>query len=142
MIPKHLDDISYDDLLSMVNVVAESKTIEYKSELPHEGDSKKIPFLAEISALANTIGGDIIFGVEEKNGIAINVPGIKIKNLDKETLRLENSIQNGIEPRISDVGIKSIKLPSGNYVLIVRVGRSWNAPAVCQGSCRMNMILF
>lgn len=128
MIPKHVDNISYDDLLSLVNAVPEGKTIEYKSELPHEGDSKKIPFLAEISAFANTIGGDLIFGVEEKNGIAVNVLGIKIENLDKEILRLESSIQNGIEPRISNFAIKPIKLPSGNYVLIIRIGRSWNAP--------------
>lgn len=100
MIPKHVDNISYDDLLSMVNAVPEGRTIEYKSELPHEGDSKKIPFLAEISAFANTIGGDLIIGVEEKNGIAVNVPGITIENLDKEILRLESSIRNGIEPRI------------------------------------------
>ena len=128
MIPKHIDEINYGDLLSMVNAVPEGRTIEYKSELPHEGESKKIPFLAEISAFANTIGGDLIFGIEEKNGIAVNVPGIKVDNLDKEILRLESSIQNGIEPRISDIVIKSIKLPSGNYVLIIRVGRSWNAP--------------
>lgn len=128
MIPKHIDEIGYDDLVSLVHAVPEGRTIEFKRELPHEGDSKKIPFLAEISAFANTVGGDLIFGIEAKKGVAVSIPGIKLDDLDKEILRLESSIQNGIEPRISDVSSKSIKVPSGNYVIIIRVGRSWNAP--------------
>lgn len=128
MIPKKFTEIDITDIEALIGEVAEGKTIEYKSDLPHEGDSKKIPFLAEIAAFANTSGGDLIFGIEEKDGIAYKIKGVKLDNPDKEILRLENSILNGIEPRISDLESKALKLNSGDYIFILRVGRSWNAP--------------
>ena len=47
------------------NTVSESKTLEYKSQLPGGTDAEKKEFLADISAFANTREGDLVFGVEE-----------------------------------------------------------------------------
>ena len=47
------------------NTVSESKTLEYKSQLPGGTDAEKKEFLADISAFANTREGDFVFGVEE-----------------------------------------------------------------------------
>ena len=59
MINKKLEDIKPEDLQNLiVNGVSESKTIEYKSELPlNTGDAKK-EFLADVSSFANTSCGD------------------------------------------------------------------------------------
>jgi hypothetical protein len=58
MIRKRLKDITCDDLDELVaNQVKESRTLEYKEAFPGKGDSESIPFLAEVSAFANTMGG-------------------------------------------------------------------------------------
>jgi hypothetical protein len=62
MIPKSLDEISGNDLDQLVEQsVPESTTLEYKRELPGNSDQDKKEFLADLTALANTQGGDLIF---------------------------------------------------------------------------------
>lgn len=66
MIQKKLEDITFNDLnFLMDNEIRENKTLEYKRELPGNKDSDKIKYLTEICALANTEGGDIIFGITD-----------------------------------------------------------------------------
>jgi hypothetical protein len=61
MIPRRFEDIEFSDLDGLLNnQVAEGKTIEYKKEIVTNADSDKIPFLAGVSAFANTMGGDFI----------------------------------------------------------------------------------
>jgi len=130
LIQKNIEGISLDDIYILLeNKVPEGRTLEYKSELPHEGDSQKIPFLAEVSAFANSVGGDMIFGVTEENGFIKSVEGIKEDDQDKEIQRLENAIQNGIEPRLVPPPlIKTVALENRAFLMILRVPQSWNAP--------------
>jgi hypothetical protein len=129
MIPKSLQEITFADIQSLIeNKVQENKTIEYKRELPDNSDRDKIHFLSGVSALANTSGGDLIIGIEEENGAPVSIPGIETENLDQEILRLEDIIRNGTEPRITDFHTKGISTPDENYVLLIRINRSWSAP--------------
>jgi hypothetical protein len=128
VIAKNFKEITFQDIENLVeNEVRESRILEYKSELPHEGESSKIPFLAEVSALANTEGGDMIFGVGEDKGSPTQIVGVDVDDPDKETLRLENSIRTGLEPRIQNVAIKVVS-NGEKQVVVLRVGKSWNAP--------------
>ena len=122
MIPKPLKEVSYDDK------VAESKDIEYKRELPGGADGDKHKFLATICSFANTAGGDLLLGMEEDNGIPIDRPGMKIDDLNKEVLRVDHMILNGLEPRITSPEFHPIKTPDGKFVLAIRVRRSWISP--------------
>ena len=129
MIPKRFEDIEFSDLEVLLNnQVAEGKTIEYKKELVTNADSDKVPFLAGVSAFANTIGGDFIIGIEAKDGIPINLSGANFTNADAEILKLEQMLQNGLEPRLPSVNTKEIQSPNGEKFIFVRVGRSWIAP--------------
>ena len=66
MISKHIDEITADDIKSLItNSVRESKTLEYKQILPGGQDKDKKEFLADISSFANSSGGDIIYGIKE-----------------------------------------------------------------------------
>jgi predicted HTH transcriptional regulator len=77
MISKNLADISAADIQELIdNAVCETTTLEFKQELPGGGDDAKREFLADVSALANTSGGDLLYGVEEDNGCASAISGI------------------------------------------------------------------
>lgn len=130
MIPKKLSDITLDDIQRLkTEQVREGKTIEYKSEFPStKKNSDKISFLKGISALANTSGGDFILGVQAPNGIPTDIQGIEIANVDGEILKLEGIIKNGCEPHIVGYDIKDIQVRDDNYVIIIRIQQSWNAP--------------
>lgn len=129
MIPKALEQIAKADLEALVRErVPESRTLEYKSKLPGGSDADKREFLADVSALANTLGGDIVYGVEEQDGAASAVVGVSVPNFDAERLRLEQVLLSGIEPRVDGIKIEKVDgFPQGPAVLI-RVPQSWRSP--------------
>ena len=129
MIEKEINEIDEPDLqLLKVNKVSEGKTIEYKQSLPSNSREDKIKFLSGISSLANASGGDYIIGIVEDKGVPKIIEGVEINDLDKEILRLEQIIRNGISPRIPSIIIKSIKLTNKKIVFIIRIHQSWISP--------------
>ncbi|MFA5393799.1 MAG: ATP-binding protein [Candidatus Ratteibacteria bacterium] len=131
MIFKDIDQITEEDLRTLIaNSVAERKTLEYKQTLPGNSDPEKKEFLADVSSFANASGGDIIYGIiEDRNtGFPIELKGINIENSGQEIIRLESSIRDGIEPRVSGIGTRPIELSNGQTVLVVRIPKSWIPP--------------
>lgn len=131
MINKDIDQITEQDLQELIDEgTIEIKTLEYKVELPGGTDSEKKEFLADVSSFANASGGDIIYGIisDKSTGKPLELKGLSITNADNEILRLENIIRDSIEPRIPSINIKSIQLTNSQYVIIIRIPRSWNKP--------------
>lgn len=117
------------------NGVPESLTLEYKASLKHNKDSEKKELLYDISAFANTQGGEIIFGVKEKRdeagkstGLIDTICGIKNLNFDDTVKKIENLVRDGIEPRLNRLDWKEIKIGTESSVIILRVERSLNSP--------------
>ena len=54
----------------IVDGVGESKTLEYKEALTLVTDEQKREFLSDITALANTEGGDLVLGMKADKGVA------------------------------------------------------------------------
>jgi hypothetical protein len=128
MISKQLEKIDEADLDNLVtNSVAEGKTIEYKRVLPSNSDGDKKEFLADVSSFANTVGGDLICGVDEKQGAPTGIFGLSISDPDLEVRRLDSVINDGLEPRVRFT-IRSIQRSGKPPVLIVRTERSWIGP--------------
>ena len=126
---KPLDDITEDDLLALVDREAESKKIEYKQSLPDKTSSGKKEFLADVSSFANAAGGDLIYGMEEAEGVASRLCGLEVGDVDAEKLRLENMLRDSIRPRIPGINIHPIYLANDNRVaIVIRVPRSWASP--------------
>jgi len=130
---KKLEEITESDLKYLTDEgIIEEKKLEYKSELPGNTEEAKKKFLATVSSFANASGGDIIHGIIENRdtGKPVALKGIKIENLDQVIQRLEQIIRDGIEPNISSssIDIQPILLDNSNYILIIRVGKSWLAP--------------
>jgi hypothetical protein len=129
---KELNSITEQDLQSLIdNQVAEGKDIEFKRELPAGNDEAKKEFLADVSSFANTVGGDIIYGMEEENGVAKQLTGVQNLDIDGEKLRLEDISRQGIDPRIQGFDVSPpIKLTNSNVILIIRIPQSWASPHI------------
>jgi hypothetical protein len=72
--------------------------------------------------------GDILFGVEEADGVPVGLVGVPSAGLDGIILRLESSIRDGIQPRIAGILLRPIEISSTQSVLIARVPRSLSSP--------------
>lgn len=127
MIPKLLGQIALVDIEALrAGQVPEGRTIDYKRELPGGADAEKKEFLADVSSFANTVGGDLIYGVDETGGIPTAIVGVAAADIDAEILRLNGIILTGLAPRIRhDV----LRVPCGNTtVIVLRVEQSWIGP--------------
>ncbi len=129
---KHIDKTVIDAIIA--NETSESRTLDYKDRLPGENRDEKKEFLADVSAMANAAGGDIVFGIAERRvdgkptGIPERVAGLGGVNLDAECLRIENVLRDGIEPRINGLQLWAVHGFEGGPVLVLRVPKSFLAP--------------
>lgn len=132
MINKKIEEITLDDIQLLIdNSVCESKTLEYKRDLNIDNDANKKEFLADISSFANSIGGDIIIGLEEdsQDKIPINICGISYQNEDFLVRKLESFIRDSIQPIILNIQCKVLPLETDNKgVLIIRIPQSIISP--------------
>lgn len=90
MINAQLELITYDDLEALViGKASENRTLEFKSCLPSGSDEHVKEFLADVTSLANSSGGDLVFGIEENRGFAENICGIPAANIEKKLFVLK-----------------------------------------------------
>lgn len=123
---ENINEADLNELLAAQ--VPEGLRIEYKRELYGNTDGDKKEFLKDVSAFANAQGGHLIIGIEENGGIPTSINGIPLADVDEALLRLDQIIQNGLEPRIRDVRTKNVVLANGSQCIIIRIPRSWNPP--------------
>lgn len=132
-----LDKIEEEDLNVLKSTgVPESQTIEYKRETYGNSEGDKREFLADIASFANTIGGDIVIGIDKSNGLPTAITPIT-GDTDAEVRRLESIALTGIEPRLTNLRIRPVPV-TGGHVIIVRVPRSFIPPhrVIAQNSNR------
>ena len=129
MIPKNIQEITLDDLKSLIeNKVSESRTLDYKVALNFDKPRGKAEFVADVIAFANTQGGDIIYGVNEEEGIPTDIVGISIENPDALKSRIENIIRDTTIPRVQGLQFRFIHLEDKKFVFILRIPQSLFAP--------------
>ena len=129
MLPAQLDSIDKSHLNALVaDGVRESRSLEFKAKLMLATESEKKEFLADISALANSGGGDLILGIEEDKGTASEVVGLESFDPDNGILKMENVIRDGIAPRIIGARLLSVPVGDDRHVVVVRVPHSLNRP--------------
>lgn len=130
MIPKPLESITEADLQALIDASApEGMQLDYKRELPSSSDQGKVKFLKEVTALANTQGGDLVYGMEEDVGIAHALRPLTFTSRDQLLQRLESLCTSGVEPRMTGLlQYQFVPLDQGGDVLVIRVHKSWNAP--------------
>lgn len=118
-----------EELIDGTNI--ESENVEFKGII-REGRSpgckdQAISWLKTIAAFANTDGGDLYIGVEDKSH---KITALDHETADKVTLMLRCNVRERITPRIA-FSVNAISVPGTKpvgYVLDVRVEKSAELP--------------
>lgn len=114
----------------IVNEVEENLNLDYKAaDSLDSSDRKKKEIVKDVSAMANSDGGRIIYGIAEyqdelRKHLPEKIDPVQRSNFSKE--RLEQIINSGIHPRISGVIIYPITIGGSNeqVVYIVEIPKS------------------
>lgn len=125
-----LHTITKEDLESLLTEgVRESQTLDYKQSISLETNEAKTEFLRDLTAFANTSGGDYIIGIAEANGVPTAIPGFAPQpNIDRFELQIQELARRWSKPPLPPLSFHEVKgFPNGS-VLIIRVQRSYNAP--------------
>jgi hypothetical protein len=137
LLGKRADQIdSYDIKRLVENQVPESKILDYKRELKIGKDKERKEFLFDVSAMHNTEGGCLVFGVEEikdennqNTGKPLRIVDLEIDNEDKLTLFIEDVIKGNTEPNITQLIINLVKVDNQD-VLVIGIPKNLNLPTM------------
>ncbi len=107
--------------LLQVNEIEEGLTLEFKRELDLGDRPKKAEVAKDVSALANAVGGQIIFGVDEtERADGAKIAGAIVPLVDAELPdRLRDALNSSIHPR-PRFNLRRIDVPGG-YALVADV---------------------
>jgi hypothetical protein len=127
MIPKPIDDILENDVAALVLAKREEgPQIDFKSWEPRPSDDKwKNDFCKDVCAFGNAAGGDLVYGMEEVDGVASKLAPFEAE-VDSLSLTLQNLVLERIEPQLHGVRIRPVPCANGGFVLVVRVPRSFS----------------
>ena len=130
MIPRaKLDDIDEAVIQQLIDdEVRESRTLDFKAQLDLTREGKQA--LAEdVCAFANTVGGDLVFGLTAPEGTADEIQPVVVENLDEELMRLTSFLRDATEPRVTTALLShTVPLAAGGHIVVLRVYPSPNAP--------------
>lgn len=128
LLGKNFDDLDGVAIQSLAdNGAPESVNLEFKRESYGRSDSDKKELLKDISALANTLGGHIVIGIDEEGGAATSIVPLAEVGVDQELQRLESIARTGIEPTVIGLRMRRIDVNDG-CVILIQVPRSFNPP--------------
>lgn len=83
MFQKAIDAITVSDLQALVDArIPEGRRLEYKRDHYGRNDDAKREFAADVSSMANSLGGYLLIGIDEANGFASKLVGVTAENPD------------------------------------------------------------
>ena len=94
----------------------ESQTLDFKRELPGPSSRFTHEFLKDVCAFANADGGDLVYGIAERNGVADAITPITNSGPDEVSRRLTQMLDAGIEPRLSGIAMHPVTIGAGGFV--------------------------
>jgi hypothetical protein len=113
--------LSKEHLESMVTLkVPESEVIEYKRELKLGTSAEKRELCKDLSALSNSHGGHLIFGIaEDSDGRADQIVGIPFSGDDED--KFNQIVTSGITPRLQRFEPHKVPIGPDRVIFVVKV---------------------
>ncbi|WP_081079354.1 helix-turn-helix domain-containing protein [Burkholderia cepacia] len=130
MIPRaRVNEIAEADIQHLIDQgIRESRTLDYKQDWPGDRDAR-VELAKDVCAFANTLGGDLVFGIREEAGAAAEVTALSLANVDSELLTVVNAVRDLLEPRVSGgLHVHPVPLAAGGFVIVLRIAPSPSAP--------------
>jgi hypothetical protein len=121
--------ITVDMLRSLIEArIAEGQAIEFKRTINVSGTEAKKKLCAELVSFANASGGDIVFGMDEKDGIASELIALPEFDADRTELQLRQIFDSNIEPPVPGLEFCPVEIGLKQFALVLRTPRSWARP--------------
>jgi hypothetical protein len=126
MIRARLQDATLADLEALVGVAEEGVTLDFKRDLPGDDRDSRKEFIADVCALANTKGGDLIYGIDEDAAGRAGALVPHAFNPDAVITALSNVLADNLEPRLHGVAMRAFEVGARGNVLVIRVPRTFS----------------
>lgn len=128
MILERWDDINDATLIELCESNApETISLDFKQQLYGSTPEDKAEFMKDVCALANSEGGDLVFGIAEAKGAAGKLMPIVDPTADRAMRKLGQILDGSVEPRVPGLQWKQVTV-EGGYALILRVPKSLIGP--------------
>lgn len=129
---KPLSLVTEKDILQLIeNEVPEGRDLDYKRDINLD-DRKE--FLFDLTSFANTTGGIIIYGVEEKKdtnskntGTIGKLTGIGQINEDQLKQQINSIVADGINPNLTPLQFKFLKVQDVQ-ILLIGISQNFGLP--------------
>jgi hypothetical protein len=128
---KRITEIIWAEVEAFCNTrVTENTYLDYKADFPKD-------LAKTVSAMANTLGGVVIIGVDEDNNGAPVLPiaGIPVERGLEE--RVVNTMVNAVYPPIIPEVAVCVSADASRVLVVIRVGPSTEAPHAMQSNTRV-----
>lgn len=127
-LPRDLATVNEAHITSLVEEqVSEGTYLDFKRDLPTRDARGTNDLIADVSAFANSSGGDLLYGISENGEGQAAAVAPQPGNMDEEARRIQDVLMSNVEPRIPGIQVQSVTV-AGGFVLIVRVPQSWAGP--------------
>lgn len=136
---KPIIDCDINDLIAIIDnpAYAEDVHLDYKKTFAIDAVDKNQKqheieeFRNDVCSFANSSGGYLIFGIDEKKGIPFELVGITIKGDNRDTFErdIKNYLQS-IQPRVPHYQLHFLELPNNRYIIIMLIHNDYFAPYI------------
>lgn len=136
---KYIHNLKDEDIVRLIeNSVGENLTLEYKRQLMLEDDKSKSrqEFVCDVTAMYNTDGGCIIYGITEKKDEKNNNTGTPeslfaqdFANKDKLQQKINDTIRSNTDPVIANIAMKFL-IVNDIEILVIGIPKSLGLPAM------------
>lgn len=125
---KDFDSIGIEDIQWLVNQrVTEGQKLEYKRALYERNDEGTRELLRDVTSIANSSGGYLLFGIDEdQEGAPTELVGIDSGEDERD--RMLSILLTGVDPRMPGLKAKTLTVNNEREVLVFFIPRSHRAP--------------